>query len=91
MDVHGARQLVDANAGHRLDHTQRPYLRAAHASLLFNLVEMGFDSIEDTAKLAQHPCGRGAHTIVGNLSAGSLGVGRSFATSCCSLKQRVTF
>jgi hypothetical protein len=54
VDVQLARQLGHADSRLALDHRQRPQLRPADARLALDLTEMGFDGIEDDAKLAQH-------------------------------------
>lgn len=60
LDVEGARQFLDADAGLVADDGQRPDLGAAQAGRLFDVAEVGFDSVEDDAKLAQHASrGRG--------------------------------
>jgi len=75
MHVHGSRQIVDSYAGPGADDAQRPQLRAPYAGLLFDLLKVSLDGIEDKTKPAQHP-GSGLADLTSRRVA-SCGIGTS--------------
>lgn len=55
MHIHGSRQIVDSYPGPGTDDAHRPQLRAPYADLLFDLLKVSLDGIENKSKPAQHP------------------------------------